>query len=61
MAHVAPAAAPAGGLGGRLMLVHGLIDENVHVRHTWRLVSELTKRGVKYDLMVFPGERHVPR
>ena len=61
MTHVACAAARQGGVGGRLLLVHGLIDENVHSRHTWRLINALIKHGVTYDLMVFPAERHVPR
>jgi len=46
---------------GDLLLVHGMIDENVHFRHTARLVEELTHAGVPYTLMVFPGERHMPR
>ena len=46
---------------GRLLLVHGLIDENVHARHTMRLITALVKGNVPYDLLVFPEERHVPR
>ena len=51
----------AHGLAGRLLLVHGLVDENVHFRHTVRLVGALTEEQKEYDLMVFPGERHMPR
>jgi dipeptidyl-peptidase 4 len=29
-------------LSGKLLLVHGGIDENVHFRHTSRLISALT-------------------
>jgi len=36
---------PAGGRG-RLLLVHGLIDENVHFRHTARLVNALIRQVV---------------
>mmetsp|Transcript_8184 Transcript_8184/g.17032 ORF Transcript_8184/g.17032 Transcript_8184/m.17032 type:complete len:1445 (+) Transcript_8184:133-4467(+) len=46
---------------GKLMLVHGLIDENVHFRHTARLINHLVAEGKDYDLMVFPDERHSPR
>lgn len=49
------------GLKGRLLLIHGLIDENVHFRHTARLITALTNAGKPYDLLVFPEERHVPR
>ena len=48
-------------LKGKLMLVHGLIDENVHFRHTARLINHLVMLGKDYDLMVFPDERHSPR
>ncbi len=46
---------------GRLMLVHGLIDENVHFRHTARLINALISARKTYDLMLFPDERHSPR
>ncbi|GAX12732.1 dipeptidyl-peptidase 4 [Fistulifera solaris] len=46
---------------GKLMLVHGLIDENVHFRHTARLINKLIAAGKEYDLLIFPEERHSPR
>ncbi len=48
-------------LHGRLMIVHGLIDENVHFRHTARLINALIGARKPYDLMLFPDERHMPR
>jgi dipeptidyl-peptidase-4 len=46
---------------GNLMLVHGLLDENVHFRHTARLVSALNKARIAHDLLLLPDERHMPR
>ena len=46
---------------GSLLLVHGLIDENVHFRHTARFVNALIKARKHYELLMFPDERHVPR
>lgn len=46
---------------GKLMIVHGLIDENVHFRHTSRLINKLIAAGKEYDLLIFPEERHSPR
>jgi dipeptidyl-peptidase 4 len=46
---------------GKLMLVHGLIDENVHFRHTARLINALIHARKPYDLLLFPDERHMPR
>ncbi|XP_024438380.2 uncharacterized protein LOC7464266 isoform X1 [Populus trichocarpa] len=48
-------------LKGRLLLVHGMIDENVHFRHTARLVNALVAAGKPYELLIFPDERHMPR
>jgi len=46
---------------GKLMLLHGLIDENVHFRHTARLINALILSRKPYDLLLFPDERHGPR
>ncbi|PIA48969.1 hypothetical protein AQUCO_01300085v1 [Aquilegia coerulea] len=46
---------------GRLLLVHGLIDENVHFRHTARLLNAFVAARKPYELLVFPDERHYPR
>jgi dipeptidyl-peptidase-4 len=55
MAHVA-------GLRDRhLMIVHGLIDENVHFRHTARLVNAMIRERIPYELFLLPEERHSPR
>jgi dipeptidyl-peptidase-4 len=48
-------------LVGKLLLVHGLVDENVHARHTMRLVEALTTADMDYDLILFPEARHMPR
>ncbi len=48
-------------LSGKLMLVHGMIDENVHFRHTARLINALIKARKPYELLLFPDERHMPR
>nr|GMC58211.1 dipeptidyl aminopeptidase 4 [Ipomoea batatas] len=46
---------------GKLLLVHGMIDENVHFRHTARLINALVATGKVYELLIFPDERHMPR
>ncbi|KAM0000557.1 putative dipeptidyl-peptidase IV transcription factor WD40-like family [Helianthus debilis subsp. tardiflorus] len=48
-------------LKGKLLLVHGLIDENVHFRHTARLVNALVGARKPYELLIFPDARHMPR
>ena len=48
-------------LDRRLLIVHGMIDENVHFRHTARLMNALNSAQKRYDLLIFPDERHLPR
>ena len=48
-------------LAGKLMLVHGLVDENVHARHTMRLIEALAVAARPYELVLFPEARHMPR
>jgi len=38
-----------------------MVDENVHFRHTARLIVALTNAQKPYDLMIYPEERHMPR
>jgi dipeptidyl-peptidase-4 len=48
-------------LAGTLLLVHGMLDENVHFRHTARLINALNVALKPYELIIFPSERHGPR
>jgi dipeptidyl-peptidase 4 len=50
-----------GQLAGKLMLVQGLVDENVQARHTMRLIEALTTASRDYELVLFPEARHMPR
>jgi dipeptidyl-peptidase 4 len=48
----------ADNLRGRLLLVHGEMDNNVHPAHSYRMADALIKAGKKFDMMVFPEARH---
>ena len=41
-----------------LMLIHGMADDNVTFDNTTRLMAELQQRGLVFDLMTYPGQRH---
>ena len=41
-----------------LMLVHGMADDNVTFDNTTRLMAELQQRGILFELMTYPGQRH---
>ena len=46
-------------LRGRLMLLHGMVDENVHPRHTASLVEALHAAGRDASVVMLPNERHL--
>jgi len=48
----------AEGLKGRLLIVHGTGDDNVHYQGTERLVNRLVSLGKPFDLMVYPNRSH---
>ncbi len=48
----------ASNLRGRLLLVHGEMDNNVHPANTYRMADALIKEGKKFDMMIFPEARH---
>ncbi|MGH9398963.1 MAG: S9 family peptidase [Thermoanaerobaculia bacterium] len=48
----------AEGLKGRLLIVHGSGDDNVHYQGTERLVNRLVELGKPFDLMVYPNRSH---
>ncbi|MCA1562015.1 MAG: S9 family peptidase [Acidobacteria bacterium] len=48
----------AEGLKGKLVVVHGSGDDNVHYQGTERLVNRLVELGKSFDLMVYPNRTH---
>ncbi|HET7219998.1 MAG TPA: DPP IV N-terminal domain-containing protein, partial [Vicinamibacterales bacterium] len=48
----------AEGLRGRLLIVHGSGDDNVHYQGSERLVNRLVELGKPFDLMVYPNRTH---
>jgi dipeptidyl aminopeptidase/acylaminoacyl peptidase len=45
-------------LKGKLLLVHGDMDNNVHPGNTIRLVNALIKANKRFDMMMLPGKAH---
>lgn len=45
-------------LHGALLLIHGAIDDNVHLSNTMQLVYELQKANKPFELMLYPKSRH---
>lgn len=45
-------------LHGKLLLIHGAIDDNVHLANTIQFLYELQKSGKQVQLMIYPKSRH---
>jgi len=45
-------------LHGRILLVHGTLDDNVHMQNSMQFAYELQKAGKSFELMVYPKSRH---
>jgi dipeptidyl-peptidase-4 len=48
-------------LQGALLIVHGLLDENVHFRHSARLINALVAAGKPFECLPLPESRHGTR
>ncbi len=48
----------AGNLEGKLLLMYGTLDDNVHPNATLLLIDELTRLNRDYDLIVVPNRNH---
>jgi dipeptidyl-peptidase-4 len=48
----------AAGLKGKLLLVHGTGDDNVHFQGTERLINRLVELGKPFDVMIYPNRTH---
>ena len=48
----------AANLKGRLLLVHGTGDDNVHIENTVQFVQKLIEAQIPYDLQIYPRKTH---
>ena len=48
----------AGNLQGKLLVMHGMADDNVLYSNSTKLFSRLQDLGKPFDIMVYPGTKH---
>ena len=45
-------------LHGRVLLLHGTMDDNVHMQNSVQFAYELQKAGMPFEMMMYPRSRH---
>jgi len=45
-------------LSGRLLLLHGMMDDNVHPQNSTLLIDALVRAEKQFDMFYYPGRRH---
>jgi len=45
-------------LHGKLLIIHGATDNNVHIENTFKLVDALQQAEKEFELMIYPKSRH---
>lgn len=45
-------------LHGRMLLIHGTMDDNVHMQNSMQFAYELQRAGKPFDMMIYPKSRH---
>jgi dipeptidyl-peptidase-4 len=48
----------AGGLAGKLLVMHGMADDNVLFLHSTKLFRKLQDLNKRFEIMVYPGAKH---
>ncbi len=51
----------ANNLHGKILIMHGTMDDNVHPQNSILLIKELIKHQKEYALQLYPGADHGPR
>jgi dipeptidyl-peptidase-4 len=59
--HVSSALTHVSAVTGDLLLIHGTADENVHLRHSERLIRAFHDAGREIELVTLPEQRHRTR
>ena len=47
-----------GDMTGRLLILHGMADDNVILPNATRVIDKLQEQSLPFEMMLYPGQRH---
>lgn len=48
----------AGDIKGRLLVIHGSADDNVHTHNTYEFTEKMVQEGVQFDMAIYTNRNH---
>jgi dipeptidyl-peptidase-4 len=48
----------AGEIKGRLLIIHGSADDNVHAQNTYEFTEKMVQKGVQFDMAIYTNRNH---
>lgn len=48
----------AGDIKGRLLIIHGSADDNVHAQNTYEMTEKMVQAGVQFDMAIYTNRNH---
>lgn len=48
----------AGEIKGRLLIIHGSADDNVHAQNTYEFTEKMVQSGVQFDMAIYTNRNH---
>jgi len=51
----------AGDIKGRLLIIHGSADDNVHAQNTFEFTEKMVQENVQFDMAIYTNRNHVIR
>jgi dipeptidyl-peptidase-4 len=48
----------AGNIKGRLLIIHGSADDNVHAQNTFEFTEKMVQAGVQFDMAIYTNRNH---
>jgi len=48
----------AGKLRGKLLLIHGTADDNVHLQNSVEMAEKLVQENIQFQMFLYPNKNH---